>query len=236
MLRELLSLMNPYKNGRRRKKQNILQRVRTEAYSWGIRLMWIFYKRYAYADIIDFGDIKIHQSRRDPQFEQWIRQMGIDVGPRMQLASQMPTDTKISWWRPFYKFFHLETVTKISRGKDVITLDRTHGLTLTTNLKGRLKLSDDEDIIQRSEFVVNALPAPKKVIEEVPKPPKKKKGTKVSLGETKPILPPTKPVTPPTKPVQPPAKPIFPPIEKPKPIAPTPPTKQLRGAEVDESF
>ena len=236
MLRGLLSLMNPFKDGPLRKKQNFLQRVRREVYSWCIYFMASFYKRYAYADLIDLGDVKIFQSRRDPQFELWIRQLGIDTSPRLQMAREMPKNTKTTWWRPFYKFFHLETVMKIFCGGDEIVLDRTHELSMTTNLNGRLKLSNDEDILQRCEFVVNASPAPKKVIEEVPKTPKKKKGTKVSLGETKPILPPTKPVTPPTKPVQPPAKPIFPPIEKPKPTAPTPSTKQLRGAEVDESF
>ena len=181
-----------------------------------------FYKRYAYADLIDLGDVKILQSRRDPQFELWIRQMGIDTSPRLQMAREMPINTKTTWWRPFYKFFHMETVTKIFRGNDEIILDRTHELNMTTNLNGRLKLADDDDILQRCEFVAGASPVEKKIILEVPKTPKKAKKAKVSLGNTQPIsLPVEEP--PPT-------------IEEPKPVEPVPTTKQIQGAIIDESF
>ncbi len=214
LLRTLLNIMNPYKAGAMRKRMNILQRIRVWMFVGGVRFMSVFYKRYAYADIVDLVDVVVSQSRRDMEFERWLSHIKIDVRPHLRSASELPASGKLHWYRPFYKFFHMEQLMTVYHANRKITIDRTYWLSLATNTRGRLKLSTQEDIIQRCEFKVGGLTLPRLNVEE-PKVPKKTKKGRVSLGETKPIN------------IQ---------IDEPQPAPPAPVTRQIKGAEVDESF
>ena len=224
-LRLLLNLMNPYKRGRMRKKDNLLHQVRLFIYCWIIRCLSVYYTRYAYEDVIDLGHIKVYQSHRDVKFEQWLTQMKIDVRSHLKPTNKIPTKKKSRWWRPFYKFFHLETITSFSHGKYEIVLHRSSDLWMTTNLDGSLELSDDKDIIQRSKFKASLSFLDKQDSAEKSKirissstENKKRKKTSngiVSLGETR--LP-------------------FSYSDEIKIDSPTSSVKKIQGAEVDESF
>lgn len=144
--------MNPNNKGFVRKKDNLLHQVRAHVYCWIIRCLSVYYTRYAYEDIIDLGIIKVCQSHRDVQFEQWLAKIKIDVRPHLKPTNKIPSKKKARWWRPFYKFFHMETITSISHNKDEIVLYRSSDLWMTTNLDGRLELSEDKDILRRSRF------------------------------------------------------------------------------------
>ena len=225
ILRLLLNVMNPYKKGMVRKNNNRLHQVRVVAYCWIIRCLSVCYTRYAYEDIIDLGYIKVCQSQRDVQFEQWLAQIKIDVRPHLKPTNMIPTMKKSHWWRPFFKFFHMETITSISHGKDEIVLHRSPELGMTTTLNGSLELSDDKDILQRSRFkaslslrdktniIDKSINCPSSWAEEI-KGKDSGKG-RVSLGETG--LPSSY-------------------SDEIKSNSPTSSVKKMQGAEVDESF
>ena len=217
--------MNPYKRGRMRKEDNFLHQVRLVVYCWIIRCLSVYYTRYAYEDFIDLGRIKVYQSQRDEQFEQWLAQIKIDVRPHLKPTNKIPTKKKARWWRPFYNFFHMETITSFSHGKYEIVLHRSSDLWMTTNLDGSLELSDDKDIMQRSKFkaslsFLDKLDSAEKSkirISSSTENKKRKKSSngKVSLGETR--LP-------------------FSYSDEIKIDSPTSSVKKIQGAEVDESF
>lgn len=224
-LRLLLNLMNPYKRGGMRKKDNLLHQVRLVIYCWIIRCLSVYYTRYAYEDIIDLGHIKVYQSQRDVKFEQWLTQMRIDVRPHLKPTDKIPTKKKTRWWKPFYNFFHMEAIMSFSHDKYEIVLHRSSELWMTTNLNGSLELSDDKDIMQRSKFkaplsFLDKLdPADKSKIRlsssTENKKRKKSSNSKVLLGETR--LP-------------------FSYSDEIKIDSPTSSVKKVQGAEVDESF
>ena len=222
LLRLLLSVMNPYKRGRMQKKNNLLHQVWIFIYCWITRCLSVYYTRYAYEDIIELGRIKVYQSRRDVQFEQWLTQMRIDVGPHLKPTNKIPTKKKSHWWRPFYNFFHMETITSFSHGKYEIVLYRSPELWMTTNLDGSLELSDDKDILQRSRFRSSLSFLDKLDIADKSKSRpsswtenkrEKSSNGKISLGEKK-----------------------FPFSYNVKIDSPTSSVKKVQGAEVDESF
>ena len=225
ILRLLLIVMNPFKRVRVRKNNNRLHQVRVVVYCWIIHLLSVYYTRYAYEDTIDLGHIKIYQSHRDVQFEQWLAQMKIDVRPHLKNTDSIPTTKKARWWRPFYKFFHLETITSFSHDKYEIVLHRSPELWITTNLNGKFEISDDKDIMQRSRFKASMsfLDKPKFADKskirssswiENEKGIKYGKG-KVSLGETN--LPSSN-------------------SDEIQIDSPTSSVKKVQGAEIDESF
>jgi len=215
MLRLFLLLLNPYRKGLLRKKPTLLQQSRIWVYRTIIMMLKNYYRRYSYLDVIHLGDVEIRQSRRDLEFEKWLSQLKIDIRPHFYSASKMPQRTTPYWWRPFYKFFHMEIVTMIVRDKKEIILNRTHSLTINSNMKGYLKLSDKNDILQRSEFkAVTSRPK----TDRIPVRPVFKR--KVSLGEAGPITPPLREPEKPEVQIQ---------VEPPKII-------QIQGAEIDESF
>lgn len=195
ILRMLLNVMNPYKRGRAQKNINHLHQVRVVVYCWIIRCLSVCYTRYAYEDIIDIGHIKVYQSRRDEQFEQWLAQIKIDVRPHLKPTNMIPAMKKFRWWRPFYKFFHMETITSIFHDKDEIILHRSPELWMTTTLNGCLELSDDKDILQRSRFkaLLSLCDKPNNINKSINRPSswagdimRKDSGNgKVSLGETR---------------------------------------------------
>lgn len=218
MLRLLLSLLNPFKKGKRRKKHSLLLSLRTCLFRICIIILRRYYRRYSYVDTISLGDLKVRQSRRDMEFEEWLSQLKIDIRPHFYIARGMPQKQSKHWLRPFYKFFRMELETIIINDKYEIKINRTHQLVLNTNVKGQLRLSNDNDILQRCEF--NAI-APKQKFEDKALKPNvfnrpeatiisKKK--RVSLGESKPITPDNIRIQ-----------------EQPVLI-------QVRGAEIDESF
>lgn len=224
-LRLLLNLMNPYKRGRTRKKDNLQHQVRLFIYCRIIRYLSVYYTRYAYEDVIDLGHIKVYQSHRDIKFEQWLTQMRIDVRSHLRPTNKNPTMKKARWWRPFYNFFHMETITSFSYDKYEIVLHRSSNLWMTTNLDGSLELSDDKDIMQRCKFKASLSfldkldSADKSKIRLSSSTENKKRkmssNGKVSLGDTR--LP-------------------FSYSDKIKIDSPTSSVKKVQGAEVDESF
>lgn len=223
MLRILLHIINPYKKGQLRKKVSFLQRIRIGLFSGSIRFLSLFYKRYAYVDIVEIGDVKVYHSQRDLLFEQWLFQTKKDVRPHMHTSNSMPSNASNRWWRPYYKFFHMETVTTIIRSKEEISLHRMNGLKMTASLKGQLRLSDKNDIIHRSEFkagmrkrlgIFEGPPLPQ------PSPRPKQKKEKISLGDKKPITFPNDDL----------------PIDGTIILEPKVTIKQIQGAEIDESF
>lgn len=224
-LRLLLNAMNPYKKEMERKKKNLSNQVLLFIYSGIIRCLSVFYTRYAYEDTMDLGYIKVYQSRRDVQFEKWLTQMKFDLRPHLKPTNKIPYKKRTRMWRPFYNFFHMETITSFSYDKYEIVLHRSSNLWMTTNLDGSLELSDDKDIMQRSKFKAS-LPfldkldsADKSKIRLSSSTENKKRkmssNDKVSLGETR--LP-------------------FTHSDEIKIDSPTSSVRKVQGAEVDESF
>lgn len=208
-----------------RKKDDFLHQVRLVIYCWIIRCLSVYYTRYAYEDIIDLGHIKVCQSRRDVNFEQWLTHMRINVRPHLKPTNKIPTKKRTRWWKPFYNFFHMETIMSISYNKFEIVLHRSSELWITTNLKGSLELSDDKGALQRCRFKVPSsfLDKPNIMDKSIIRPSswsENKKGKKfgnhkVLLGETE--LP-------------------FTHSDDIKSDSPISSVKKMQGAEVDESF
>ncbi len=188
MFRLILTLLNPYKNGLSQKKTSFWIRLRMWVFGACVRMLKNFYRRYAYSDVIMLGDTEITLSRRDHEFEQWLSQLKLNVQPRLQTSTRKPVNKKEHWWRPFYKFFRMEQITMIAHDKKKIIFDRTRDLTITSDMEGQLKLSDDNDTIQHSEYKV-VIPDRKKLFE------KEKDIAEETLPSEDKTEPETKPVT-----------------------------------------
>lgn len=215
VLRFLLHMINPYKNGRLQKKNSFPHRLLLGIYNSSMRALMHFYKQYAFVDVVQVDCYEVRQSHRDIEFEKWLSQMKVDLGQHLHQAKDMPKLIEKKWWRPFYKFFHFEHVMSISYEKGEINLSRTPNLTIMTQMKGQFKLSDCRDVVQRSEFkVVSSSKERNNPDIMVSSATREKK--KVSLGDTSPIV-----VT----------------INEPETKVVTPAViRQLQGAEIDESF
>lgn len=150
------------------------------------------YRQYAYYDSINLGTVKIIQSCRDEEFESWLKAIGIDIRPHLSSGKHHfeDNDSKLSI-RPFYKFFDFKRqLIAYQSGKELV-IDRSPHLTIDNEIKGTFSISDDTDILLRTEFrsavriqtvtkeqkTQEDIPAPKPNIAE---PPKQR--PKVSLG------------------------------------------------------
>ena len=122
LLRFFLSLLNPFNKGALQKKLSLLQQIRIWIYRVIIIILKNYYRRYSYLDVIYLGDVEIRQSRRDLEFEKWLSQLNIDIRPHLYSVVNIPTKITPRWWRPFYKFFHMEIVTTVVQDKNEITL------------------------------------------------------------------------------------------------------------------
>lgn len=228
MLRLILKYLNPF-NGEMSQKKTFLWRLRLWLFGMSIRTLKNLYRQYGFLDIINIGDVEIRQSKRDLEFEKWLSSLKMDIRPHLFVTSEMPVSMDHRWWRPFYHFFHMEYVTLISYGKNEIILNRTCDLTMIANVKGVLKIADETDILQRSEFkaiVPNRISdtvkngnqpiEPRQAVNITKDNPNgTKTHNKVSLGEVGSIdLPDSRSVTQRTEPT----------------------IIQVQGAEIDESF
>lgn len=210
--------------GRYRRRKNFWLRCRILIFSFCIKRLQHFYRQYAYYDGINLDAVKMIQSCRDEEFEDWLKAIGQDIRPHLS-SNIHPFEENHSrlCLRPFYKFFHFKRQLLVYHSGKELVIDRSSHLTIDNEIKGAFKISDDTDILLRTEFkgVVSMqnvteeiktqedIPSPQPHIEN---PPKQR--TKVSLGKFGTNK------TPPYN--EPPAK------EK--------KSKVLRGVIVDESF
>lgn len=223
LLRFLLSLLNPYGQGRLPRRKNFWLRCRISIFSFSVRRLQRRYRQYAYYDGINLGTIRVIHSCRDEVFESWLKAIGQDIRPHLVKNISLPeADKSQSNYRPFYKFFKFKRQLAVCQAGKELLIDRTSWLTISNEINGTFNISDETDILLRTGFkVANKIQngAPIKEIVKDPIPPKpvvekppKQRG-KVSLG--KPIVNTTPPL------VEPPQEDT---------------SKKMRGVEVDESF
>ena len=228
ILRLLLTLLNPYKNGRLPRRKGFWLRCRVVVFNFSIKKLQRRYRQYAYYDGIDLGTVKIIHSCRDEEFEGWLKIIGMDIRPHLVSSKNNPEGEERRGLKPFYKFFEFNRQLIVYNSGKVLVINRSSQLSVNNEIKGTLNISDDTDILLRTEFkstfkIQNTTPvkeatnteSKKEPIQE--KPPKRR--DKVSLGR------PTINTTPPVA----------------EPPSVEPPTKEdtgrkMRGVEVDESF
>ena len=259
ILRFLFKLLNPYLDGRTRPKlkHGFWLRMRFKVYDVFMKLMKHYYHRYAFSDVVEVGQLKVTQEWRDFEFEQWMKQAGIETRQHFSTSSKMPKARKESYgYRPFYSFFHFRHQLTVSLGQESLTIDRTCDLSIVGSIDGLISLSNTSDIIPSSFF---------KAAWEMPEPEQRCRTDDINLrqeshshnqkatgfdkkakshrqhepfGKTKDQETPNKR----RKVILNPGGKIEPPVEDKasKPVQPSnttsTPTHKLRGAEVDESF
>lgn len=177
------------------------------------------YKRYAFHDTVNLGNVRIVQTCRDEEFEGWLKAIGKDVKPHLE---QFKTDTSVHnnlyVSQPLYSFFHFERQLTICQNDKVLMINHSPIFFVNSEIPGTFKKSVSSDIFIRTEFkshfskVSTNLSTKDSGIEiELQQDTMY---NKVSLG-----------------------KPSAPPISRSEPIVQiNSPIKQKRGAEVDESF
>ena len=229
ILRLLLTLLNPYKNGRLPRRKGFWLRCRIAVFTICVRRLQRRYRQYAYYDGINLGTVKIIQSCRDEVFESWLKAIGQDVKPHLSSSKTYSEDKEDGFGlKPFYKFFDFKRQLIVYNSGKMFVIDRSSQLSINNEIKGTLNISDETDILLRTEFksafkLQNAVPVKETVKDESPKEPVQemppKRRDKVSLG--KPAIKTTPPV------VEPPV--VDPPVKEDT-------GRKMRGVEVDESF
>ena len=228
ILRLLLTLLNPYKNGRLPRRKSFWLRCRIAVFNFSIKRLQRRYRQYAYYDGINLGTVKIIHSCRDEEFEGWLKKIGMDIRPHLVSSKNYPEGEERHGTKPFYKFFEFNRQLIVYNSGKVLVINRSSQLSVNNEIKGTLNISDDTDILLRTEFksafkIQKAAPVKETVKDEFPKepvlekPPKQR--DKVSLG--KPAIKTTPPV-------------VEPPVVKPPEKEDT--GRKMRGVEVDESF
>lgn len=224
LLRLLLTLLNPYKNGRLPRRKGFWLRCRVAVFVFCVKRLQGRYRQYAYYDGINMGTVKIIHSCRDEEFESWLKTVGQDIRPHLS-SSKCYSENKENGFSltPFYKFFKFNRQLIINNSGSTLVIDRSSQLFINNEIKGTLNISDETDILLRTEFksafkIQNVVPD-KETVKDEPinesiqeMPPKRR--DKVSLG--KPAIKTTPPV------VEPPVKEDT--------------SRKMRGVEVDESF
>lgn len=220
ILRMIVSAINPYKKKGVFRNKSFLLRCQNGLFSFCIKCMQNFYRRYAYHDCINLGDVRIVQTCRDEEFEGWLKAIGKDVKPHLEpckTSTSVPYASYMS--QPFYSFFHFERQLTACQNGKVLTINHSPRLFVNSEIMGTFRKSDSRDILIRTEFksLPNKVSIESSVKEpDVPKAQQQQTTTrhKVSLG-----------------------KPSAPPVIKTEPIVQEdPPVKQMRGVEIDESF
>lgn len=147
----------------------------------------------------------------------------MDIRPHLVTSKNYPEGAERRWLKPFYKFFKFNRQLVVYNSGKVLVINRSSQLSVNNEIKGTLNISDDTDILLRTEFksafkIQNTTPVKEATNTEPQKEPVKeqppKRRDKVSLGRPEIRTPP------PT--VEPPAK------EDTKII--------VGGVEIDESF
>lgn len=220
ILRMIVSAINPYKKKGIFRNKPFLLRFQKGLFSFCIKCMQNLYRRYAYHDCINLGGVRIVQTCRDEEFEGWLKAIGKDVKPHLELCktgTSVPNASYMS--QPFYSFFHFERQLAACQNGKALTINHSPCFFVNCEIMGTFKKSDSRDIIIWTEF--KSLPN-KASIEssakepDIPKAQQQQATTrnKVSLGKYS-----------------------APPDSKTESVVQeNPPVKQLRGVEIDESF
>lgn len=226
ILRLLLTLLNPYNNGRLPRRKDFWLRCRIVVFAFCVRRLQRRYRQYAYYDGINLGTVKIIQSCRDEVFEGWLKATGQDIRPHLLTSKAYPKDNKKrSSLKPFYKFFNFKRQLVINESGEELLIDRTSLLIISNKIKGALSISDDTDIIIRTDFRSASRIQEKKSFKNNTKETKDDSGATSVVGNP-----------PPRRPKVSLGKPIIispsPPVKPPANEAP----KIVGGIEIDESF
>ena len=233
ILRLLLTLLNPYKNGRLPRRKGFWLRCRIAVFNFSVKRLQRRYRQYAYYDGINLGTVKIIHSCRDEEFEGWLKKTGMDIRPHLVSSKNYPEGEERHGIKPFYKFFEFNRQLIVYNSGKVLVINRSSQLSVNNEIKGTLNISDDTDILLRTEFksafkIQNTAPIKEAINTEPKKEPIKEKPPKhrdkVSLGR------PTINTTPPV--VEPPV--VEPPVAEPPSKEET--GRKMRGVEIDESF
>lgn len=222
LLRFLLSLLNPYKLERLPRRKSFWLRYRIVIFTFCVKRLLRRYRQYAYYDGIDLGTVKIIHSCRDEEFETWLKKIGEDTKPHLTKKSIATIKTGF-FFKALYNFFQFNRQLIVYSSGKALVINRSSQLSVNHNIKGTLNISDDTDILLRTEFksVIKSQNTVK--VESKREPIKEKPGKgkeKVSLG--KPSINITPPVTEPPVIVNPPMK-----VDA---------GRRMRGVEVDETF
>lgn len=220
ILRMIVSAINPYKKKGIFRNKPFLLRCQKGLFSFSIKCMQNLYRRYAYHDSINLGNVRIAQTCRDEEFEGWLKAIGKDVKPHLELSK---ADTSVLnalyVCQPFYGFFHFERQLTVCQNGKVLMINHSPRLFVNSEILGTFKKSAPSDILIRTEFksLFGKVSMNSSTQErDIPEIQQQQETTrnKVSLG-----------------------KPSTPPVSKPKPVVQeNPPVKQMRGVEIDESF
>lgn len=175
------------------------------------------------------GTVKIVQSCRDEIFESWLKSIGQDIRPHLSSSNtSFKGNKKGGRLKPFYKFFEFKKQLIVYNSGKVLIIDRSSQLYIENEIKGTINISDNTDIILRTEFksafILQNANSVKETVKREPikesnqeKPPKRR--DKVSLGK-----PTIKTSSPGTKPSI-----VVPPVKEEA-------VRKMRGVEIDESF
>lgn len=248
LLRFLFKLLNPYNNGRKspRRKSSFWSRLRFKVYDVLIKVMKGCYRRYAFSDVVEVGQVRVVQDLRDLEFELWMEQAGIEIKQHLSTSRMPKAKKKIFGCRPLYSFFHFRHQLTVFSDEKSLTIDRTHNLLFENSLVGQLSLSDANDIISSTCFKTICDNKPDGTNQHSESPSHNPDGTRKNkkakghkhLGQSekpqnqempqqrrKVTLNPGGTIAPPES--DSPSKPVQP---------STIPTRKLQGVEVDESF
>lgn len=224
LLRQFVIQLNPYRNGRLLQGKDVWIRSRISVFSFCVRRLQRLYRRYAYYDVINLGSVRIVHSCRDEVFEGWIKTIGRDIRPHMVANGRLPKTSRFqSKWLPFYKFFEFKRQLTVSQAGKKLQIDRTSQLIVSNEMNGTFNISDDTDILLRTNYEITArihIRDTQKEASEVNNPKKSTIESPTQIRERVSLGKPT-------------ISSNSPPIE-PKQNEST--SKKMRGLEVDESF
>ena len=155
------------------------------------------YARYACSDSITLQgnpDVKVVHERRDPVFEAELRRMRL-LPPDQTKAREglSATGEKDPFLRPYYREFRFEDTLSLTVGEQVVSIRRGEEEAFRSAIKGTLRESTPESLIQRYLFT-GSMPPMGKASEGKP-------------AEKSPSKPPFKPSETPPKPEAIPSKP-----------------------------
>jgi len=220
ILRMIVSAINPYKKKGAFRNKSFLLRCQKGLFSFCIRCMQNLYRRYAYHDNINLESVRIVQICRDEEFEGWLKAIGKDVKPHLESCKISTSVFDATYLpQPLYSFFHFERQLMIIQNGKVLTISHSPRLFVNSEIMGSFKKSSQSDIMIRTEFksLFRKVTTGSSVREpDIPVTLQQQETSrnKVSLG-----------------------KPSAPPNIKPELVVQdSPPVKQMRGVEIDESF
>ena len=212
----IVAVLNPYRLKGEFRGKSVLFRIRYIVFSFSVKCMQYLYRRYAYCDSIDMGYVRILQTCRDEEFENWLKLIGKDIKPHFEVSK---TDTSfrksVRSSMLFSGFFRFERQLTVTQNNKIMVINHSPKPLVYSEIAGTLKKSCSNDIMNWTEFKSNSVlscEAYSKQQDNSQIGDRQTPNHKVSIGK---IMSPKK------------IEPIVPEL---------PPCKKMRGVEIDESF